>query len=169
MCLIVLGMEQIALTYGGDTAQVQSVLLLTDGLANQGITSKGGILAEMKKMQEQGLHAVSVVSESRPSPLRQQRRGLHMLLGRGPRAPPMQQQVAPPPPPPMQQQVAPPPPPPMQQQVAPPPPPPPPMQQQQAPKLLLADDLPQAEAVDATKPIPPGAKVPCSEYEAVLC
>ena len=53
-------MEQIALTCGGEKAQVQSVLLLTDGLANCWITQKNGIIAEMKKMQELGLGAVTV-------------------------------------------------------------------------------------------------------------
>ena len=57
-------MEQIGLTHGGEKAQVQSVLLLTDGLANQGISSKEGILAEMKKMQDQGLHAVSIPQDA---------------------------------------------------------------------------------------------------------
>ena len=60
-------MQQIALTSGGDNAQVQSVLLLTDGQANRGITSKVGILSEMKKMQEQGLHAVSDIPEDTPT------------------------------------------------------------------------------------------------------
>ncbi len=54
------GMEQVALTCGGEKAQVQSVLLLTDGLANNWITTKDGIIAEMKKMQDQGLGAVAV-------------------------------------------------------------------------------------------------------------
>ena len=52
-------MEQIALTNGGEMAQVQSVLLLTDGQANQWISNKEGIVAEMKKMQDQGLGAVA--------------------------------------------------------------------------------------------------------------
>ena len=34
-----------------EKAQVQSVLLLTDGLANEGIKSKDGILKEMNKLQ----------------------------------------------------------------------------------------------------------------------
>ena len=53
-------MEQIALTCGGEKAQVQSVLLLTDGLANCWITQKNGIIAEMRKMQELSLGAVTV-------------------------------------------------------------------------------------------------------------
>ena len=44
------GMEQIAFA-SGEKAQVQSVLLLTDGLANEGIKTKDGILAEMTKLQ----------------------------------------------------------------------------------------------------------------------
>ena len=59
-----LGMEQIALTNGGEKAQVQSVLLLTDGHANHWITSKDGIVAEMKKMQDLGLGAVSAEPSS---------------------------------------------------------------------------------------------------------
>ena len=129
-------MEQIALTSGGDNAQVQSVLLLTDGLANQGITSKEQILAEMKKMQEQGLHAVSTVSEGMPTytqprppqqQSQQQRGWFDFLFGR---KSPQQQQVASLP-----------------------------VQQQQAPQLLLPDDSPQAEATGATKPTPSEAKV----------
>ena len=50
-------MEQIALTCGGEKAQVQSVLLLTDGLANCWITQKNEIVAEM---QELSLGAVTV-------------------------------------------------------------------------------------------------------------
>ncbi len=53
-------MEQISLTSDGKKAQVQSVLLLTDGIANCWITSKNGIVAEMKKMQDLGIGAVSV-------------------------------------------------------------------------------------------------------------
>ena len=45
-------MKQIVLTAGDDSrAQVQSVLLLTDGLANEGIKTKDGILGEMRKLQ----------------------------------------------------------------------------------------------------------------------
>ena len=47
------GMQQIGLTAGQKgRAQVQSVLLLTDGLANEGIKSKDGILGEMRKLQD---------------------------------------------------------------------------------------------------------------------
>ena len=47
------GMQQIVLTAGRKgRAQVQSVLLLTDGLANEGIKSKDGILGEMRKLQD---------------------------------------------------------------------------------------------------------------------
>ena len=46
-------MQQIGLTAGQKgRAQVQSVLLLTDGLANEGIKSKDGILGEMRKLQD---------------------------------------------------------------------------------------------------------------------
>ena len=48
--LLISGMEQIAFATG-EKAQVQSVLLLTDGLANEGIKTKDGILAEMTKLQ----------------------------------------------------------------------------------------------------------------------
>ena len=44
-------MEEIAYNSGPEKAQVQSVLLLTDGLANQGVTTKDGILAEMMRIQ----------------------------------------------------------------------------------------------------------------------
>ena len=46
-----LGMEEVAYNSGPDKAKVQSVLLLTDGLANQGVTTKDGILAEMMRIQ----------------------------------------------------------------------------------------------------------------------
>ena len=36
----------------GERAQVQSVLLLTDGLANEGVTGKEGILAKMRELQD---------------------------------------------------------------------------------------------------------------------
>ena len=46
-------MKQIVVTAGDDSrAQVQSVLLLTDGLANEGIKTKEGILGEMRKLQD---------------------------------------------------------------------------------------------------------------------
>ena len=46
------GMHQVILTAGQEgRAQVQSVLLLTDGLVNRGIKSKDGILGEMRKLQ----------------------------------------------------------------------------------------------------------------------
>lgn len=51
-------MEQIALTQAGERAQVQSVLLLTDGHANQGLVSQVDIVREMKNMQDLGLGAV---------------------------------------------------------------------------------------------------------------
>ena len=45
-------MHQIILTAGQEgRAQVQSVLLLTDGLVNRGVKSKDGILGEMRKLQ----------------------------------------------------------------------------------------------------------------------
>lgn len=47
---LVMGMEQIAFCKG-ERAQVQSVLLLTDGLANAGIIDVEGMLREMKKIQ----------------------------------------------------------------------------------------------------------------------
>ncbi|KAL5515925.1 hypothetical protein EMCRGX_G001170 [Ephydatia muelleri] len=45
------GMEEIAYNSGSEKAKVQSVLLLTDGLANQGVRTKDGILAEMMRIQ----------------------------------------------------------------------------------------------------------------------
>lgn len=178
------GMEQIGLTHGGEKAQVQSVLLLTDGLANQGITSKEGILAEMRKMQDQGLHAVAIPSDNAynsnpfvpiPRAPQHQRRGLHVLFGRNARRQqnqqqqqqqPMQMQQAAPipqlPPQPMQQQ--------QQQQMAPPPPPPPaqqlvvpqPMQQQQQavpapppPPQLMQQQQQQAVPMQQSVPPPP--------------
>ena len=53
-------MEQVAVTNGLEKSQVQSVLLLTDGLANHGITHKAGILSRMEKMQNEGLSAVDM-------------------------------------------------------------------------------------------------------------
>ena len=45
-------MHQVVLTAGQeDRPQVQSVLLLTDGLVNRGIRSKDEILGEMRKLQ----------------------------------------------------------------------------------------------------------------------
>ena len=146
-------MEQIGLTHGGEKAQVQSVLLLTDGLANQGISSKEGILAEMKKMQDQGLHAVSIPQDSPYAPKhppKKKKSGLHLLFGKKNRQPePVQlkQKLQPA----KVVQVA------VQQQAGPTPTPVPPMQQQ----ALVADDPPQAVggATNATTPTPPGAKV----------
>jgi len=66
-------MEQVALSNGQERGQIQSVLLLTDGLANHGITSKTGILKVMEQMQKEGLEAVQLPPE-RPRPPRQQRR-----------------------------------------------------------------------------------------------
>ena len=45
------GMKEIAYKSGPEKAQVQSVLLFTDGLANQGVRTKDGILAEMMQIQ----------------------------------------------------------------------------------------------------------------------
>ena len=45
------GMEEIAYNSGPEKAQVQSVLLLTDGLANQGVTTREGILGEVVRIQ----------------------------------------------------------------------------------------------------------------------
>lgn len=60
-------MEQVALSQGGERAQVQSVLLLTDGHANHGITSKAMIVQEMKNMQDKGLGAVGRTPVEVPS------------------------------------------------------------------------------------------------------
>ncbi len=59
-------MEQVASTYGEERSQVQSVLLLTDGLANHGITNKPGILEQMKKMQNEGLNLHTLSSKHTP-------------------------------------------------------------------------------------------------------
>ena len=52
MCAVwpFLGMQEIA-GRTGNKAKVSSVLLLTDGLANVGSTSKDAILKEMKKIR----------------------------------------------------------------------------------------------------------------------
>ena len=143
-------MEQIGLTHGGEKAQVQSVLLLTDGLANQGISSKEGILAEMKKMQEQGLHAVTIPQDSTHAPKhhpQKKKSGLHLLFGKKRHQPePVQLKQK------LQSakvvQVA------VQQQAVPTPTPVPPAQVQ-AP---VADEPPQAVG-GATDAATPGAKV----------
>ena len=44
-------MEEIAYHSGPEKANVQSVLLLTDGVANKGLKTKEGILAQMLKIQ----------------------------------------------------------------------------------------------------------------------
>ena len=44
-------MEEIAYHSGPEKAKVQSVLLLTDGVANKGLKTKEGILAQMLKIQ----------------------------------------------------------------------------------------------------------------------
>ena len=174
-------MEQVGLTHGGEKAQVQSVLLLTDGLANQGITSKEGILAEMRKMQDQGLHAVAIPGDNAhdsnpfvpiPRAPQHQRRGLHVLFGRNARRQqnqqqqqqqPMQMQQAAPipqlPPQPMQQQ---------QQQMAPPPPPPPaqPMQQQVAPQPVQQLGAPLPMQQQQAIPAPPPPPQPMQQQQA---
>ncbi len=58
------GMEQIAVTNAEEKSQVQSVLLLTDGLANYGIRSTAEIVEQMKVMQDKGIGAVSTSSSS---------------------------------------------------------------------------------------------------------
>ena len=50
-CILDSGMQEIAYNSGSSKAKVQSVLLLTDGLATDGVTTKEGILAEMLKIQ----------------------------------------------------------------------------------------------------------------------
>ena len=45
------GMEQVV-QCTGERAQVQSVLLLTDGLANEGVRGTEGILAKMRELQD---------------------------------------------------------------------------------------------------------------------
>ena len=44
------GMEEVV-GCRGERAQVQSVLLLTDGLANEGVRDTEGILAQMRELQ----------------------------------------------------------------------------------------------------------------------
>ena len=60
-------MEQIALTSGEEKAQVQSVLLLTDGLANCGLRTTSQIVTEMNLMQTQGIGAVYKNPPAAPS------------------------------------------------------------------------------------------------------
>ena len=88
------GMEQIALTQGEEKAHVQSVLLLTDGLANQGIMYKDGIINQMKIIQNIGLGTVAEIKE----PPAQARSSPFALFGgkkkKSPRK--QQEQVAPP-------------------------------------------------------------------------
>jgi hypothetical protein len=48
---LVKGMEEVV-GCKGERAQVQSVLLLTDGLANEGVKDMEGILAEMRRLQD---------------------------------------------------------------------------------------------------------------------
>lgn len=45
-------MKEVAYHSGSDKAKVQSVLLLTDGLATNGVTTKDGILAKMLTIQK---------------------------------------------------------------------------------------------------------------------
>ena len=53
------GMQEIA-SRGKDSGRVQSVLLLTDGIANEGIYKTDGILDEMKKrVRGHGEHTTS--------------------------------------------------------------------------------------------------------------
>ena len=47
----VAGMQEIAYNSGSSKAKVQSVLLLTDGLATDGVITKEGILAAMLTIQ----------------------------------------------------------------------------------------------------------------------
>ena len=51
MCFIMccLGMEEV-IGRTGEKAQVASVLLLTDGLANVGISNREGIMEQMRKL-----------------------------------------------------------------------------------------------------------------------
>jgi hypothetical protein len=48
-------MEEVVQS-AGERAQVQSVLLLTDGLANQGVRDTEGILAKMRELQDPPVH-----------------------------------------------------------------------------------------------------------------
>jgi Ca-activated chloride channel family protein len=52
---LVRGMEEVVQS-AGERAQVQSVLLLTDGLANQGVRDTEGILAKMRELQDPPVH-----------------------------------------------------------------------------------------------------------------
>ena len=51
LCFVCPGMEQVV-QCTGERAQVQSVLLLTDGLANEGVRGTEGILAKMRELQD---------------------------------------------------------------------------------------------------------------------
>ena len=146
------GMEQIATSKSEEKAKVQSVLLLTDGLANEGITGTANIINQIKKFQVEGMGAVSMGASGGQMFMPQQRRQVRRppqaqpqgqarqgffgwLFGnRAPAAPqqPVQQQA--PPQLQQQQQQA---PPQLQQQQA-----PPQLQQQQAPPQLQQQQAP---------------------------
>ena len=49
------GMEEVVQS-AGERAQVQSVLLLTDGLANKRVRDAEGILAKMRELQDPPVH-----------------------------------------------------------------------------------------------------------------
>lgn len=154
-------MEQVALTSGDDEkAKVQSVLLLTDGLANEGITGMANILNVIKKFQEEGQGAVETYSPVSNPPRRQQQQRVQNVRQTRPgffgRLFGNQSSSAQPTPPPLQQ----PGPPPQQQQA--------PQMQQQAPlsmPKLDVNDEEEAMEVDESepKPKPSGPKVsPCA-------
>ena len=56
----ILGMEEVTYHSGSDRAKVQSVLLLTDGLATHGVITMDGILAKMRTIQQPEDHTEKV-------------------------------------------------------------------------------------------------------------
>ncbi len=99
-------MEQVALTSGDDEkAKVQSVLLLTDGLANDGITGTANILNAIKKFQEEGQGAMETYARVAPTGGRQQQRVVQNIRQFGIRSSPAQPPPGPPPQRPVQQQA----------------------------------------------------------------
>lgn len=53
-------MEEVTYHSGSDRAKVQSVLLLTDGLATHGVITMDGILAKMRTIQQPEDHTKKV-------------------------------------------------------------------------------------------------------------
>ena len=169
---LIQGMKMV-MERGGDKADVASVLLLTDGHANAGISSSEGILKAMRSPYK----ADEMVDDG-PDMFMQQSPDLMMNMNMNINPsqqyqqplfsnfqPQMQQQVQPPQGPPQMQQQMPPPqgPPQMQQQMPPPQgppqmqqqmPPPPPVQQMQIPPPAPAPQVAASPLEPADKATP---------------